>query len=60
LGYFSDSPTLIDFTYWCDEPLDPHLQRWQSLTTAAAAEHLADLVSTSPTSGNRTSLRSSR
>jgi hypothetical protein len=19
LGYFSDSPTLIDFTYWCDE-----------------------------------------
>ena len=44
LGYFSDSPTLIDFTYWCDEALDPHLQRWQSLTPTAAAEHLADLV----------------
>jgi len=44
LGYFSDSPTLIDFTYWCDEPLDPRLQRWQSLTTTAAAEHLADLL----------------
>lgn len=44
LGYFSDSPTLIDFTYWCDEPLDPHLQHWQSLTTTAAAEHLADLL----------------
>jgi hypothetical protein len=44
LGYFSDSPTLIDFTYWCNEALDPHLQRWQSLTTTAAAEHLADVV----------------
>jgi len=44
LGYFSDSPTLIDFSYWCDEALDPHLQRWQSLTTRAAAEHLADLL----------------
>jgi hypothetical protein len=44
LGYFSDSPTLIDFTYWCDEALDPHLQRWQSMTTAAAAQHLSDLL----------------
>lgn len=44
LGYFSDSPTLIDFTYWCDEPLGPHLRRWQSLSTVAAAEHLADLL----------------
>jgi hypothetical protein len=44
LGYFSDSPTLIDFTYWCNEALDPHLQHWQSLTTAAAAGHLADLL----------------
>jgi hypothetical protein len=44
LGYFSDSPTLIDFTHRCDEALDPHLRRWQSLTTTAAAEHLANLL----------------
>ena len=44
LGYFSDSPTLIDFTYWCDMPVADHLQRWQQLETRPSAEHLADLV----------------
>ncbi|GAY14778.1 hypothetical protein [Mycobacterium sp. shizuoka-1] len=44
LGYFSDSPTLIDFTYWSDQPLRPQLARWQSMDTAPAAEHLAELV----------------
>ena len=44
LGYFSDSPTLIDFTYWCDQPLQAHLNRWQAMDTAPAAEHLGELV----------------
>ena len=44
LGYFSDAPTLIDFTYWCDVPLQPYLARWTELTTPAAVEHLADLA----------------
>lgn len=44
LGYFSDAPTLIDFTYWCDLPVPEYLQRWQQLETRSAAEHLADLV----------------
>lgn len=44
LGYFSDSPTLIDFTYWCDEPLEEYLRGWQSLATVPAALHLADLL----------------
>lgn len=44
LGYFSDSPTLIDFTYWCDCPLQPHLDRWLALDSEAAAQHLAELV----------------
>ncbi|WP_319437091.1 hypothetical protein [Mycobacterium sp. RTGN5] len=44
LGYFSDSPTLIDFTYWCDQPLQPFLNRWQTMDTTAAAHHLGDLV----------------
>jgi hypothetical protein len=44
LGYFSDAPTLIDFTYWCDIPLRPHLDRWRALKTDAAAAHLADLA----------------
>lgn len=44
LGYFSDSPTLIDFTYWCDLPIPEYLQRWQQLETQPATEHLADLV----------------
>lgn len=44
LGYFSDSPTLIDFTYWCDAPVGEYLQRWQRLETQPATEHLADLV----------------
>ncbi|NTY61032.1 hypothetical protein [Mycolicibacterium sphagni] len=44
LGYFSDSPTLIDFTYWCNEPLQPFLDRWQTIGTRAAAHHLGDLV----------------
>ena len=44
LGYFSDSPTLIDFTYWCDQALDPYLRHWESLTTESAALHLADLL----------------
>lgn len=44
LGYFSDAPTLIDFTYWCDVPLQPYLDRWGNLDTPAAAEHLADLA----------------
>lgn len=44
LGYFSDAPTLIDFTYWCDAPVPEYLQHWQRLETRPAAEHLADLV----------------
>ena len=44
LGYFSDAPTLIDFTYWCDAPVPEYLQQWQRLETRPAAEHLADLV----------------
>lgn len=44
LGYFSDSPTLIDFTYWCDQPLQPQLDRWQAIGTVAAAQHLGELV----------------
>lgn len=44
LGYFSDGPTLIDFTYWCDRPLRPQLDRWLALDTEPAALHLADLV----------------
>ncbi len=44
LGYFSDAPTLIDFTFWCDVPLQPYLDRWQELDTPAANEHLADLT----------------
>lgn len=44
LGYFSDSPTLIDFTYWSDCPLSPQLERWLTLGTEPAALHLADLV----------------
>lgn len=44
LGYFSDSPTLIDFTYWCDQPLQVHLNRWQMIDTVSAAEHLGELV----------------
>jgi len=44
LGYFSDAPTLIDFTHWCDQPVRPFLDHWQSVETATAAQHLADLV----------------
>lgn len=44
LGYFSDAPTLIDFTHWCDVPLQPYLDRWGDLNTTAAAAHLADLA----------------
>lgn len=44
LGYFSDSPTLIDFTYWCDRPVQVYLDRWQSLGTVPAAQHLGELV----------------
>lgn len=44
LGYFSDSPTLIDFTYWCDQPLQTQLDRWQLNDTLAAAQHLGELV----------------
>jgi hypothetical protein len=44
LGYFSDSPTLIDFTNWCDQPLQPYLDRWCSSGTVPAAQHLGELV----------------
>lgn len=44
LGYFSDSPTLIDFTYWCDQPVQVYLDRWQSIDTVPAAQHLGYLV----------------
>ena len=44
LGYFSDAETLIDFTYWCDQPVRPLLDHWQSVETDSAAQHLADLV----------------
>ncbi len=44
LGYFSDSPTLIDFTYWCDQPLQVYLDRWQSIDTVPAAQHIGELV----------------
>lgn len=44
LGYFSDTPTLIDFTYWCDGALQRYLDSWLSLDTEPAALHLADLV----------------
>lgn len=44
LGYFSDAPTLIDFTHFCDVPLQPYLDRWRNLNTAPAADHLADLA----------------
>lgn len=44
LGYFSDSPTLIDFTYWCDEPLELYLRNWQSLDSAPARQQICDLI----------------
>ncbi|MBB3605061.1 hypothetical protein FHT40_004745 [Mycolicibacterium sp. BK556] len=44
IGYFSDGPTLIDFTYWTDQPLQPHLDRWSATGTVAAAQHLGELV----------------
>jgi hypothetical protein len=44
LGYFSDGPTLIDFTYWSGQPLQPHLDRWSAVGTVAAAQHLGDVV----------------
>ncbi|TGD89071.1 hypothetical protein BayCH28_06775 [Mycolicibacterium sp. CH28] len=51
LGYFSDSPTLIDFTYWCDQPVPTALARWQATDTVTAAHHLADLVEWAFTGG---------
>ncbi|AKK25878.1 hypothetical protein [Mycobacterium sp. EPa45] len=44
LGYFSDSPTLIDFTYWCDQPLPVYLDRWQRIEMIPATQHLGELV----------------
>lgn len=44
MGYFSDSPTLIDFTYWCDASVPEYLHHWQQIETHSAAEHLAELV----------------
>lgn len=44
VGNFSDGPTLIDLTYWCDQPVEVHLDRWQSISTVPAAQHLGELV----------------
>jgi hypothetical protein len=44
LGYFSDSPTLLSFTDWCDMPLGPLLDQWHSTPTLPSARHLAELV----------------
>ena len=44
LGYFSDAPTLIDFTHWCDVPAALSRSLGRSGTTTAAAAHLADLA----------------
>lgn len=44
LGYLSDSPSMLSFSDWCDVPLQPLLDGWQSIDTPSAARHLADLI----------------
>jgi hypothetical protein len=44
LGYFSDGPSILSFTDWCDMPLTPFIDEWQTMQTLPSSRHLAELV----------------
>jgi hypothetical protein len=44
LGYFSDSPSAVDFLDWCGLDLTAHLDSLVTAQALSAARHLADLV----------------
>jgi hypothetical protein len=43
-SYLGDCPSMLSFIDWCDIPLAPFLDEWQSTDALPAARHLADLV----------------